>query len=81
MKIEVAFNWVRDLSFYLPSKALVRNLNNLITIYQQKSQFPAFRNAVARTVNLILIRNPVTRLCEDFKRSLPGLAKQMSKYK
>ena len=63
MKIEIAFNWIRDLSFYLPSKALVWNLINLISIYHQKNQFPAFRNTIARTINLILIRNPVNKLC------------------
>lgn len=74
MKIEVAFNWVRDLAIYPPSKFLVWILISLIAVFKQKKEFPAFRNCIARTLNLILIRTPCNKLCDEFKKHLPNLA-------
>jgi hypothetical protein len=57
---------------YPPSKYIVGNLINILKVFKQKNSFAAIRNAIARTLNLILTRNK--KLCDEFKKHLPSLA-------
>jgi hypothetical protein len=80
MQIEMAINYIRDLSLYPPSKNIIINIINLMDSFKNEEEFDAFVSVSARTLNIILIRTPANDLCDQFKIFLPKLAQKIQNH-
>lgn len=71
--IETAVNMVRDLAFVPPSRCLIPIFTRLLVTFADHKQVAFLKQSIARSLNLILIRNSKDQLNAHFKIHLPGI--------
>jgi len=76
ISIEIAANFIRDLSLYYPTKGFIYILSKLMTVFKEHKRFDILKNVTVRSLNIILIRTPKHLINKNFQIQFPIFIKE-----
>lgn len=74
--IEIAANFIRDLSLSYPTKGFIYILSKLMTVFKEHKRFDILKNVTVRSLNIILIRTPKHLINKTFQIQFPIFIKE-----